>query len=350
VIVGLNALAVEKVSNDTEAVSAISNDPLSFRFLGNLFRGRGSPDSLTSKKFISWFSAVWGDLLQAAPKIAETLLWVCHPRYRPQFCRRRGGLQEGAAPDLLPELARLKCRSAILDGEVVALAEDGLPTFQNLQKRSTRHVNLVAFDLLMLDGADFRDKPLEWRRAKLENLLKASDTVRITLSPELDGHPDELLQMARQLRLEGIVAKERDSIYESGERTGSWVKHRAELEGTFLIGGYEPGTHGFDELILGERKGRKLHFVARLRNGFVAATRRKITEAITPHVQSACPFSNLPEPGKSRWGQGLDAEAMKKCRWLKPKVAVDVAFLEWTEGHKLRHPRFVALKQSRATS
>jgi bifunctional non-homologous end joining protein LigD len=247
-------------------------------------------------------------------------------------------------PDLLPELALLKCRSAVFDGEVVALTKDGLPSFQNLQKRSTRHVHLVAFDLLMLDGKDLRGKPLEWRRTKLENLLETSGTVRITLSPELDGHPDELLQKARALNLEGIVAKQRGSVYESGGRTGSWVKHRAELEGTFLIGGYEPGHQGFEELILGERKGRELHFVARLRNGFVPATRRKIMEIIKPHVQAACPFANLPEPGKSRWGQGLDAEAMSKCRWLKPKIAVQVAFLEWTEGRKLRHPRFLALQ------
>ncbi|OAI56757.1 hypothetical protein AYO49_00580 [Verrucomicrobiaceae bacterium SCGC AG-212-N21] len=130
------------------------------------------------------------------------------------------------------------------------------------------------------------------------------------------------------------------------ERTGSRVKHRAELEDSFLVGGYEPDNQGFDELILGERKGRELHFVARLRNGFVPVTRRKVMEAMKPHVQAACPFTNLPESGKSRWGQGLDAEALRKCRWLKPKIAVQVAFVEWTEGRKLRPPRFRALARS----
>src|SRR5207248_2585760 len=130
---------------------------------------------------------------------------------------------------------------------------------------------------------------------------------------------------------------------EPGGRNGAWVKCKAELTGRFLVGGYVPGSHGFDELILGERQGGSLRFVSRLKAGFVPATRRTMMNAIKPLVQDKCPFVNLPEAGKGRWGEGLDAEAMKKCRWVKPKVAVEVAFVEWTEGRKLRHARFVGM-------
>jgi bifunctional non-homologous end joining protein LigD len=245
---------------------------------------------------------------------------------------------------LLPDLARLRCRSAVVDGEVVAWDEGGKPSFQLLQKRSqSRRLNLVLFDLLFLNGRDLRDKPLTMRRAALQKIIPRGHSDTVVLSRELQGAGDQLLEQARKLNLEGIVAKKRDSRYECNERSGAWVKRRAGLSDTFLVGGYVPGSHGFDELILGARKGRALHFVARLRAGFVPATKAKIMAALKPHVQEACPFANLPESGKARWGQALDAEAMKKCRWVKPAAKVEVAFVEWTEGGKLRHPKFVAL-------
>jgi bifunctional non-homologous end joining protein LigD len=245
--------------------------------------------------------------------------------------------------DLLHELAQLKCKSAVLDGEVVAFSEEGKPSFQLLQKRTAkRNLTFVVFDLIMLDGRDLRSISLLERRKALSKILPK---IRggVTLSPELIGSPEQLLEQARALQLEGIVAKRRSSKYEPNERSGAWVKRRAELAGTFVIGGYVPGTHGFDELLLGEVKGRRVYYIGHLRAGFVPATRRSVMSAIKPHIQDACPFVNLPESGKGRWGKALDAEEMKKCRWLRPKVKAEVDFVERTESGKLRHPKFVRL-------
>ena len=88
-------------------------------------------------------------------------------------------------------------------------------------------------------------------------------------------------------------------------------------------------------------------YVARTRNGFVPATRRRIFEKLKPLVTNRCPFVNLPETGRARWGEILDEAKMKKCVWVRPKLVAVVEFLEWTEGDRLRHPKFVALRDDK---
>lgn len=80
---------------------------------------------------------------------------------------------------------------------------------------------------------------------------------------------------------------------------------------------------------------------ALVRNGFVPATRRMVYEKLKPLVTDKCPFVNLPETGRARWGEILDAEKMKKCVWVRPKLVAVIEFLEWTEGDRLRHSKFV---------
>ena len=165
----------------------------------------------------------------------------------------------------------------------------------------------------------------------------------ISFSRELQGQPDQLLMRAKELHISGIIAKQRNSLYECGERSASWLKCQVEDEGEFLIGGYVPGEHGFEELILGERTRKGLRFVARLRAGFMPATRSAIFAAIEPLAQHACPFMNLPESRHDKAPQALDAEQMSRCRWITPLAAVEVAFSQRTSEGKLRQVRFQRL-------
>jgi ATP-dependent DNA ligase len=112
-----------------------------------------------------------------------------------------------------------------------------------------------------------------------------------------------MLKHARAHGLEGIIAKSRQSLYEPGERSGQWQKCKAEHEAEFLVGGYIPGASGFDELFVGIRTGKRVFYVSSVRAGFVSRTRRAITDAIAPFQTDKCPFFNVSEEKRSRWGR-----------------------------------------------
>ena len=114
-----------------------------------------------------------------------------------------------------------------------------------------------------------------------------------------------------------------------------------------VIGGYFPGPHGFDSLIVGYYDGDKLMYVARTRNGFVPASRRQVFSKLKHLATPNCPFVNLPETRRSRFGEELNAEKMRKAVWLKPEAVAQIEFLEWTEGDRLRHSKFVGLRKDK---
>jgi bifunctional non-homologous end joining protein LigD len=91
-------------------------------------------------------------------------------------------------------------------------------------------------------------------------------------------------------------------------------------------------------------------YAGRIRNGFAPASRRTVFSKFEGLAISKCPFHNLPESGKGRWGEGLTAEDMKKCRWLKPQLVATIEFVEWTQDRHLRHPKFVALREDKVAS
>jgi ATP-dependent DNA ligase len=165
----------------------------------------------------------------------------------------------------------------ILDGELVAFDESGRPSFNRLQNYGSSNVPLsyYAFDLLILSGRDIRSEPLKKRRellrTKILSLLK--DPMRY--SPTLDSSFSDLIQSVRQQRFEGLIAKRRNSIYESGQRTGAWLKMRVNRGQEFVIGGYTPSPKNFDALVLGYYESGKLIYVARTRNGFTPSLREK---------------------------------------------------------------------------
>ena len=145
----------------------------------------------------------------------------------------------------------------------------------------------------------------------------------------------------------GVVGKRISSIYEPSERSGAWIKHRTNREQEFVIGGYIPGAHGFDVLLVGVYEKKQLIFVAKVKDGFVPRIRDEIFPALKALQTAQCPFVNLPEKRASRWGESLTAEKMGRCRWIKPKMVCRIAFVEWTDAGHLRHCTFIAMRDDK---
>ena len=125
------------------------------------------------------------------------------------------------------------------------------------------------------------------------------------------------------------------------------MKRRINLSQSFVVGGYVPSHLGVDAIVIGFYRDKRLHYAARVRAGFVPLTRRQVFERIKPLETAKCPFVNLPEKDAGRWGQGLTAEKMKSCIWVKPEVVVRIDFAEWTGADKLRHTKFVAMRDDK---
>jgi DNA ligase D-like protein (predicted ligase) len=248
----------------------------------------------------------------------------------------------------LAEALRDLPADTVVDGEVVALDDSGRPDFHALQhfKASASRIHYFVFDLLVLRGRDLTNMPLTKRRELMKSVLKLpSQGIRV--SEQFDIAAENMLSAVRKQGLEGVIAKRKSSLYEAGKRTGSWAKMRLNRGQEFVIGGFIPGPHGIDSIIVGYYRGKDLVYVARVRNGFVPATRRMVYEKLKRLIIDKCPFVNLPETGRARWGEILDAEKMKKCVWTRPALVGVIEFLEWTEGDRLRHSKFVALRDDK---
>lgn len=247
-----------------------------------------------------------------------------------------------------PALANLP-DDTVIDGEIVALDEDGRPSFGALQNAaSTTPIVYFVFDVLVLAGRNVMSETLEARRELLERrvLPKLADPVRYL--GELDAELRDLIASVKEQGFEGLVAKRRDSRYEPGLRSGKWMKMRINRGQEFVIGGYTVGTSTFDALIFGYYDEDRLIYVARTRNGFTPSLRAQLFRKFHGLDIPDCPFANLPEDKSGRWGQGLTKAKMKDCRWLKPELVGQFEFLEWTGDHHLRHTKFVGLREDKA--
>jgi DNA ligase D-like protein (predicted ligase) len=236
----------------------------------------------------------------------------------------------------------------VVDGEVVALDDSGRPDFHALQhfKASASRIQYFVFDLLVLRGRDLMKMPLTKRRELMKSALKLpSEGIRV--SEQFEVSAENMLSAVRKQGLEGVIAKRKSSFYEAGKRTGFWAKMRFNRGQEFVVGGLIPGPHGVDSIIVGYYRGKDLVYVARVRNGFVPAIRRMVYEKLKPLTIDRCPFVNLPETGRARWGEILDAEKMKKCVWVRATLVAAIEFLEWTEGDRLRHSKFIALRDDK---
>jgi len=236
----------------------------------------------------------------------------------------------------------------IIDGEVVALDDEGKPSFGALQNSGAgTPVVFFVFDVMMIDGVDVRSQPLDARRALLERKIAPKLTDPALLSETLSGSLASLVAAVKEQAFEGLVAKRRDSRYEAGLRSGAWRKMRIDRGQEFVIGGYTAGTASFDALIVGYYDGDRLLYAARTRNGFTPALRAQLRQKFRGLEIATCPFANLPEAKSGRWGQGLTQAKMAECRWLKPVLVAQLDFLEWTADDHLRHARFVGLREDK---
>ena len=246
-------------------------------------------------------------------------------------------------PSVVAAVSTIKAESALIDGEIVALDAGGRPSFQALQNARKANVAFFAFDLLELNGRDLTPLPLKERRSQLGKLV--NDT-QVLYSGDLPGTAAQIEQAVRDLGLEGVVAKRRGSKYVPGVRSAHWIKVRFNRRQEFVVGGYRPIDHDFDALLVGYYDGRRLLFAAKVRAGFRPATRADIFKRVGPPIER-CPFADLPREGRGRFSEGISAEDMAELRWVKPRVVVEVAFVEWTDSGLLRHPTYVGVREDK---
>jgi bifunctional non-homologous end joining protein LigD len=237
----------------------------------------------------------------------------------------------------------------VADGEIVALDENGRPSFNLLQNYATHEYTLAfyLFDLLILAGIELRNETLETRRTRLRTRVMPRLAEPIRFSEKIQTSAAELIRAVREQGLEGVIAKRLDSTYQPGKRSGAWVKMRVNRGQELVIGGYVPAPNNFDSIVVGYYEGEQLIYVARIRNGFTPASRATLFKHFSGLERQSCPFQNLPESGKGRWGEGLTAEDMSKCRWLQPRLVAAIEFAEWTPANHLRHPKFIALRDDK---
>jgi bifunctional non-homologous end joining protein LigD len=245
-------------------------------------------------------------------------------------------------PGVVSALRTIHAGTAMLDGEVVALDVAGKPSFQLLQNRKSAASALVyyAFDLLSLEGEDWRGRPLEERKAKLATLVADSE---VRLSVGFDGPAGKIVDAVQRMRLEGVIAKQRSSVYKSGERSGAWVKYKMSPEQEFVIGGFKRGSP-LESLVVGYYKDRTLLCAGKVRQGLDPKNRRELHTALMRIAADVCPFANLPNSRKSHWGGGITAEQMKEIQWVIPRMVAQVSFTEWTSGGNLRHATFKGIR------
>jgi DNA ligase D-like protein (predicted ligase) len=247
-------------------------------------------------------------------------------------------------PGLHAAALRLRADRAVVDGEIVAVDATGHPSFQALQHRGAHPKHIVVcygFDLLHLDGKDLTRLPLERRRAALRTVVADSG---ILLSETLTGTAAQVTDAVRELGLEGVIAKRRDSLYEAGQRSGSWLKLKLDKQQEFVIGGYRPGPHGVDALLVGFYEGRELRFAGKVRAGFTPHVRREVYSRLAPLHIDDCPFADLPNSKTSHWGGGVTADQMSEMQWVRPKLVAQIRFVEWTADAHLRHAAFLGLR------
>ena len=255
---------------------------------------------------------------------------------------------------VIEALAALPADQVILDGEVVAVDSQGRSAFQLLQSyqsagRSRPPLFYYVFDVLQLEGKDLAGLPLWQRKAVLEKVIAdLGSTVRFSGNIQADS--ERLMREMRARGLEGLIAKRKESRYESGRRSGAWVKFKWTNEQEFVIGGYtrpQGARSNFGAILVGYYENDRLLFAAKVGTGFNEQTLKKLFGKFQKLVQPDCPFANLPEkfPGLS---SGLGPAEMRRCTWLRPELVCQVRFAEWTRDNHLRQPAFLGLREDKS--
>jgi len=253
-------------------------------------------------------------------------------------------------PELRPLGDALAGTDAVLDGEVVALDEHGVPSFEALQPRmqvgsastarklaAERPVVLMLFDVLWLDGHSTIELPYRERRALLERMALTGPTWQTP--PVSTGNGAAVLETATGLGLEGVVAKRLDSTYQPGRRSDAWRKVKPAASQELVVGGWLPGKGRLDgrlgSLMVGyhDEPGGTLHYAGRVGSGLDDAKRARLEALLEPLARDTSPFDRTPR--------------LPAPRWVEPEVVVEVAFHQWTGAGILRAPRYRGLRDDK---
>ncbi len=240
--------------------------------------------------------------------------------------------------DGFPGLADALERPAVIDAELVILGSDGVPDFASLAKQAAAEgqdsslpaVQLFVFDVLEVDGVDLRTQAWERRREVLDLLTPALTGVdRVHVPEVLDGPGDRALAEAEEFGWEGIVAKRRDSRYESGRRSKAWLKEKLLTTTEAVVGGWRPGKGGrsgsLGSLLLGLPAETGLTYIGRVGTGFSDKQARALLEELEPLTRKTSPFV-----------EQLPADARRDAIWVLPKLVVEVRHQGFTEDGHMR--------------
>jgi bifunctional non-homologous end joining protein LigD len=248
----------------------------------------------------------------------------------------RNELDLGARfPKIVAALEKWKAEEIVVDGEIVALNDDGVPKFELLQQGNVRE-RYVVFDLLWLHGKDVRGLTYLERRELLKKVVTRSPAA-IELSHIVEGSAPEALAEAAQEGWEGLIAKRNDSIYEP-RRSKAWLKIKALNMQELAIVGFNPSTHSDREIgslhlaVMGDDGA--LHYAGKVGTGFSYKLRIWLKDQLSKDAIAQTPVKDAPRE--------------RVATWVKPRLVAQVAFTEWTSDNKLRHPSFLGLRDDKS--
>ncbi|MBB3996534.1 DNA ligase D [Aureimonas pseudogalii] len=241
----------------------------------------------------------------------------------------------------LPEAAlALGCRSALIDGEVVAFDKDGRSDFSSLQAalKEGGELSCFCFDLLHLDGEDLTGEPLMTRKEKLRALVGAAEGTPLQYSDHVRGHGPKVFAGICKAGEEGIVSKRADAPY-AGDRNGDWQKTKCTRRQEFVIGGFASSDkkgRAFASLLVGVREGDGLRYCGRVGTGFDDETMQDLAARFERLARKTSPF-DAPLPGPIR----------RTARFVTPDLVAEVDFAEFTADGQIRHGAFQGLREDK---
>ncbi len=244
-------------------------------------------------------------------------------------------------PTLAAALQALPVKSALLDGEVLVLDQEGLSSFSALQASfqngSAHELLFYFFDLLHLDGHSLRELPLSDRKQLLETLLDSAPDGQLRLSQDIRQDAATFFKEACGRGAEGVVSKRADARYLSG-RSASWVKAKCGYRQELVIGGFTLPSHGGDglgALLLGYYQDGELRYAGRAGTGFTQQSQLQIRKRLEGIKADANPFVKI------------DTAAARGARWVKPQLVAEVAFRTWTADKLVRQASFKGLREDK---